>query len=225
MTQQESVGVASRAAKVGLGVIGTLVLGAIGSGIWEILFRPGLTHFGNFITSVSAIADRVVYTTAALDPTPVSSLVVLLVLVQIPMFFVMWMVHKGFIQPAVERRMIMQMDKIMEEAASHSDSDEYIEKRVRSKIRAIALFGILFGLAFFLLFAFAYTIENRAVLVWRVFHQNFDICKPYLTDDAQERLLAEFRSMRSGTDFERVRAQLDSAASQNRISLDWRDGH
>jgi len=78
------------------GALGTLILGAIGSGIWEILFRPGLSRVGSFIVSISGKANEAVYQNAALDPTLVASLFLLLLTIYIPMIFAMWFLYKGF---------------------------------------------------------------------------------------------------------------------------------
>lgn len=223
MQRDENSKASSRIPKVALGVMGALVLSAIGSGLWEIFFRPGLTHFGNFLTSISDMADRAVYTTAALDPTPVPSLVVLLLLVQVPAFFAMFSIHEGFIGPILARRIRGQYEKIISDSETHLDRSAYVAERVKGRIRLFSLLGMLLGLFFFVLFLYAYTIENRAVLVWRVFHQNLDICRPYLSENEQTRTLAVFRSMNSSADFRRIREQLDKTAATNKLKLDWRD--
>lgn len=76
-----------RVAKIILGVIGTVILGALGSGLWEIFFRPSMGVAGDFFISISDFIESSVYTTAALDPTPVSGLITLLCLTQAPLFF------------------------------------------------------------------------------------------------------------------------------------------
>lgn len=168
----------SRVAKLALGLIGTLVLGAMGSGLWEIVFRPGLTRFGDFLISLSTSANSAVYTTAALDPTPVPGLVVLLLLVQIPALMAMWFIHLGFVKPLIERRLEADFERIRSEAADLPDSDDIVARNLRRRLRIAACVGAAVMLLFSSVTIYAYTIENKAVIIWRVFHQNLDICRP-----------------------------------------------
>jgi len=73
-----------------LAVIGAIILGAIGSGLWEMIAKPGLSSLGRlFLTLVtfgSESARNNAYADAALDPTAIPSLVLLLQFSAIPFY-------------------------------------------------------------------------------------------------------------------------------------------
>jgi len=76
---------ASRWSKLIFGIFVTIILGALGSGLWDILFKPGIGNIGRFITGISHNIDNLVFTTAALDPLPLSGLIIILILTCVPL--------------------------------------------------------------------------------------------------------------------------------------------
>ena len=75
--------------KILFGIVSTIILGAIGSGVWERLLSPALGEFGNFLTTtISSISERYsnsIYTDASFVISYDQSRVVVLLL----MFFVL----------------------------------------------------------------------------------------------------------------------------------------
>src|SRR5438093_12386009 len=57
-------------------VLGTIVLGAIGSGVWEMVARPGVSKFGHFVLFLFTFGSQrlkdVAYAAASLDPHTVA---------------------------------------------------------------------------------------------------------------------------------------------------------
>src|SRR5687767_12868838 len=63
--------------KAVLGVLGVLLLAGLGNGVWELLYRPGIGVLGRMAGAIADRMDAAVYSGAALDPTPLSSLMLL----------------------------------------------------------------------------------------------------------------------------------------------------
>ncbi len=78
----------SLAQRVTFSILGAILLGAIGSGVWEVIAKPGLSRTGRFFLSLFTLGSTKLrdasYASAALDPTPLPALLVLFVIV--PMF-------------------------------------------------------------------------------------------------------------------------------------------
>ena len=194
------------------GILATLLLGALGSGLWDLLFRPGVYRIGSFLTTISSAADDAVFTTAALDPRPVPILIILLIVSMIPVWVVSWILIELFVKPPVLGRLrpIIKSD------------DEAAKQRMRGRLKTLLISGsvVMLGLSFVV--QVGYSIANEAVCVWRVFDKNLDICAPILTQEEQRQFVAQFRKMQHRSDFESIRLQLDSVATKRGERLDWR---
>src|SRR5205807_1241025 len=79
----------------------TIILGAIGSGVWDSLAKPGLSRFGriilNTVTLGSESARDSAYSSAALDPTPIAPLLIILILSFIPLVIAIFVALIEFI--------------------------------------------------------------------------------------------------------------------------------
>src|SRR2546427_8335681 len=58
----------------------TIILGIIGSGLWDMVVKPGVTGFGRFTLSLFTLGSvtlrNAAYSSAALDPTPLPALMI-----------------------------------------------------------------------------------------------------------------------------------------------------
>ena len=193
------------------GVLVALLLGAIGSGIWDLLFRPGLSRVAGVVTGTWSRADNAVFSSAALDPRSLPDLITLALVAAIPSWFAIWFLMETFLMPVLLRRMKPVL-------LGH---DDVAKKKVRSRLK---LFTLLGAVVMSIMFAFGqvgYSIANESIWVWRVFHRNLDICRPYLTQQDQDNYLAEFRQMKRRSDFELICNQLETIASSHSMHLEW----
>ena len=216
MAQSEGSTGTIRAVKILLGIFATLILGALGSGLWELVFRPGIGRIGTFLTSVSSLAESTVYTTAALDPTPIPGLVVLLLLAYVPGFLGVFFLHIGFVKPYVR----VKVESLYAEDLSEEEIEERI-RPLRKAIRRIAVGGATFSLLLLVGAFYVVSIANSATLVWRTFNMNHAICSPHLTEDQEDFLRARFGSMRGKSDFDRIQADLNGIAASHATKLNW----
>jgi hypothetical protein len=205
--------VSRRARKIILGLIGTVLLGALGSGLWELLFRPGISRIGSLITQLSSAADAAVFTSAALDPRPVPDLIALLVIVQVPLWFGTFFLVVGYIWP--------KLQEWLEKRVAHHKDHEALKQSIFGHLRALSTVGLILAVALFLLALSGYRIANESILVWRDFYRNLDICSEQLAPADIASLVAQFRQMRSRADFQALNQRMDLLADKHGIHLQW----
>lgn len=194
----------------------TVILGAIGSGIWEVIFRPSLNHAGSLVTRLSEQADNAVFTTAALDPLPVPALFTLLILAQIPMMIAMFFLLDAFLKYPLRDA----FDRWHKKTTRQKGQEE--ARRIRRKVhRRVALFGSVYFIALYAASYAGFSILNEGVLVSRVFHRNLAISLPVLSSEQHSYLLAQFASMKTRKDFQNLVDKLDQYARSGNVRLEW----
>ena len=185
-------------------ILTSIFLGVVGSGLWDILFRPGFgwlsqTLFEAFTFGSESLQD-LSYESAALDPRPLPSLLLLLFS---PAVF------SGVFLGLVMRRMRRTREILT------GEKNQPNLRRVQ--ILGYFLLGFFTTLAF--IGVFSVSVVNKSVAVWRIFHTNLEIVSPYITDAEKETLNSEFRSIKSKSDYEALSQQLVSIAKKNDIPL------
>lgn len=198
-------------------VLVTLFLGAVGSGIWEVLFKPGLSTVGILMASGSTWFENEIYRTAALDPQPLPGLILLLALCATPFYFAIGFVHKGFVELPLKRIVKKHFAKTKEQA---KDNEE-LERILGRKLKGVALIGIALCMFLGSMTFVGFVLHSEATKVWRIFQANLEICAPSLTDSEIRLTRAQFRKIHTKTDFSRVKSELDQASRRSGITLDW----
>jgi hypothetical protein len=185
-------------------IIGTIVLGAIGSGVWDVLAKPGLSAASRFalnlVTLGSGTVKDAAYSSAALDPYPLPSLIVILILTWLPLW--PFATALGF-----------RMGRFV---ANRQQQDKRIHRRLESLITAAYVLVTIAVLAY----AFVFTqIINQAILIRRVFYADLAICSPYISETDEKRLRAHFASVKTRADYDLIAIELKQIATTNKISL------
>ena len=93
---KENIKLGQRGLRIIMFTVATILLGAIGSGVWDLIFKPKIGYIGRFFTSMSSNIDNSIFTTAALDPLPIPGIMIILTLVIIPLFFGLLLMFIGF---------------------------------------------------------------------------------------------------------------------------------
>jgi len=218
----------SKTKKVIWAALGTIFLGAIGSGVWEIFARPGLSKFGRLVLSIVTLGSQTVqdsaYSTAALDPTPVAPLLMVFALSFFPLFLAissgtMWLQVRS-----AEKMRAARKSHGGEGPAAHSGEppERFNTLEFRNSIwdsRKFALgmllmMSIIFGGCVIGIF-----VLNQAVLIRRVFTANVAICAPYMSESEEERIWADFAAVATKAEYLPIDGKLRSIASQNGASL------
>jgi hypothetical protein len=192
--------------KIALGVIGSLVAGALGSGLWSWMFEPGLSRLGkgilNLVTfGTSSLKDNV-YSTAAQGLHEVPSLHVHLFLITI---IVALPVSFSFLALFLLRQ----------------KSSTAARRRVIStgRLRQLILFYVFFVCVSGSWLFVTFLLNNQANLTVTHFQQSLHICRPYMSPDEYIRFESDFAQMRKRDDYLRLSGSLAAIARKNNQTL------
>lgn len=212
----------SKLRRVAVAVASALILGAAGSGLWEMLFKPGLGRLGRFLLNLATLGSVTIrdfaYQSAALDPTPLASLQLIVLLAQVPLFLIVLVMTDRPMRRIVRSRLARK-------AVAGGRKEPYVAYRIRTETlyRRLRLLIIGLNLLISLYTLTAAAVLNQAVIVYRVFHTDLAICRPHLSNDEWIQLLSRFASMRSKADYEALHERLAAvakAANRRLVSTD-----
>lgn len=203
--------------KIAFNIGATIFLGAVGSGIWEIMFRPGLTVLGTSLSFISEYYDNQIYSAAALDPQPVPGLILLLIVCMVPVAVAQICLWLGFIRKPFESF----LDRRLERRIAAADSPEARRKALDRALKVTALIGFTGSVIFWIFVMVGFSLQNESTLVWRVFNANIEIASPKLSDQQVKILRSEFRRMKTREEFRIIEGELNDAVKSSGIKLDW----
>jgi hypothetical protein len=184
-----------------LGVLGTIVLGALGSGFWELFMRDFFTWIGRGILSVITLGITSVRDSFYVDVAKGRTDRVGLYLVSYALFLLG--VLSGFIFGKGWRRKRMNAPETIS------------ERDVR-----IVRWSIVFCIA-----SFVVTMLFRSITVSYVsgavdhFEQTYTVCAPYLPANERELIRSQFAQIRTKDDYVAVLARLQEVAAKNNLKL------
>lgn len=176
------------------GVLLVIVLGVVANGIWDVVAKPGLTRCGRVcldtITLGSEAIKDATYSSAALNPNPIPSLVLFVLLSTLPPCFLAWLLLDWLVKPTVVKRVgLKEAEKEIAAISRAADSDEARGRSEKLQGRLLAtarrlrrlLRMLRFLLAILLVFVCVasylfQSVANEAIAIWRVFNANVSIC-------------------------------------------------
>jgi hypothetical protein len=183
-------------------LLGAIAIGVIGSGLWDMLAKPGLGRLGRlFLTLVtlgSESARSQAYADAALDPTPLPSLILLLFLYALP-----FLVLLGDVTAKGTRFLFGTKLKELRPGGY---------RVISITILAMFLLAASWGFVKFLT-------VNQSVLIYRVFNANMRICAPYLSDSEERKFKARFAAVKTRSDYLAIEEDLKKLAVSKSIGL------
>ncbi len=213
MTQDSSISSIVTKRRLVLGGAGTVLLGAIGSGVWQLIFYPGFGWFARFLAENSQRLTDAPYASAAMDPTPLSGLVGLFIVSEVPLWLFTAFVLSALIFPFLgwlSRRPLRK-------AAAGQPA---IQRHRRFRRVVVPIAGSMVSLFLFAVSSTAFSVVNQAVYTWRSFNTNLARCAPYLSEEEEELLVARFRSMKTRREFVEVESQLKRVAAEHHVELE-----
>lgn len=201
-------------------IVGVLILGIIGSTLYDLLVKPGLTNFGRFILDAITLGSEslknAAYSSAALDPTPISGLVLLqvaLVVASIP--------ATRLIAASIFRRdkeaIQKKIDALSDEERKSELEDELDLLRSRYLVYR-KIFWFIFVPWFIVLYV-AFAVHNQSVVIWRTFNTNMAILRPYLSEQEFFTLRSRFSSMETGNEYKEIHHDMTQIASEKGTKL------
>jgi hypothetical protein len=198
----------------------TLLLGILSSALWDLLFKPGITEFGRILLSIatfgSATIKNFAYASAALDPTSIPALLVVVLASWAPIFFIalLFGIMHG-------RR---SADKAIEEAEKLAAGDieklkAVLEARITRLQRLLKWFVGVILIIVSTISVTTSTVLNQSVAVWRTFHADLAICAPHLTPLEEKQFRARFASMTTRVEYLAISNDLQQVAVKNDVKL------
>jgi hypothetical protein len=209
--------------RIALAGMGAVLVGAIGSGVWDVVAKPGLSRIAVGILTVITFGSETVrdlpYASAALNPFPLPTLLLLGVMVLAIPALIVYVLFETFVKPRLRRRRQEQAERIRA-AADTPDNGEIAVARWRTTRFYFA--AIVLAVYLSLIFGFAYAsfaVVNQAVLVRRVFEANFDIVAPHISVDERLRIRSEFAQMTNRADWNALNSKLGGIAKSAGVTL------
>jgi hypothetical protein len=222
---KRSNGFNRRSVRVVLAFFGAILVGVISNAIWDVVAKPGLNNLSSaalrLIGLLSTTVADLPYSTAALNPYALPSLIILLLIVaSIPGFGI-----QPLVRPLVEWRLDRYVTPSSDALVT---SSETVESEQAARSAALKVSKILkvasLVLALFCLFVFmvsyvTFGIVNRAIAIRRIYEANLDIIAPYVSSQERLQLQAQFAAMTIKRDYIAIRLRLETIASKNAVKL------
>lgn len=200
--------------KAPITIIGVIVIGVIGSAIYDAIVKPGFGVVSKFLFGVFTLGSQRMkdstYSNAALDPSSLPSLMILMLMI---MGMAIFVVGKSVSSEIYKRR----LDRDFE-----SDGERGVTRgRVTSKNkRRIAIYASRFSAVIFLIMSYIMiSTTNQSILVWRVYNANLEIITPYMQQDQVLSVRAAFAKIRTEKEFVDLYQVMNDVAVKNSIEL------
>lgn len=207
------------------GIVGTVILGAIGSGVWRLLLEPFSLWIGKALFTVATLGleslRNGVYAEVAKGLHESPSLSVFCLLLLLPLFALSSFIGVMLGQKKARHEIEDSISRIETENPDPQSRSNEISKMLnegantarRHAVRAIIPISIvIIVFCFFQLFTAVYV--NRAITH---FQQCLNICNPYLTDAQEEEILSQFNRISSRADYAVIVQQLEHCAESSGV--------
>ena len=210
-----------------LGIVGIIFLGALGSGLWSLLFKPLSKRFSKFFMSVASLGlksvQNQIYAEVAKghrDRSVKILMLILIGLISIPIItpFVLELKSKLFDQELKEAVQIVKNNN--PEAGNFDDmvNNELkkirAERRSKSRIKMSILCSVVLLILLF---------QHLKIIVIELSISHFErctnICLPYLTDDEHKKILSDFALIKNKDDYSAIMNKLKEVAERGNLVL------
>jgi len=197
----------SKATKIVAGIIGTIVLGALGSGFWDLALKSSLFFLMSAALNLSTLGLNSlkddVYIMVARQDTARASLetlyLVTLLIIGLISAFIAYV--DGKIAALKRKREPPEMRQ------------ESIQRAEETIVRAVRVLAICAGIVIVtLMFRFIKLSYANAAALY--FHQSLTICRPMLTDEQEKMFLARFAAMNSRRDYIDLLSDLEETSKR-----------
>jgi hypothetical protein len=209
-----------RKQKIIQSVVGTIVLGALGSGLWELFAKPGLSRLGrSILTTLTLGSERVrdlAYASAALDPYPLPALIIFYLLAFIPLHFAL----KDFLDEYLKLPLRQKLIKAYEQAKNSAEGDAVpLKEWIRPKRRKL-FWAMMLGYLLVVVYSLVgVNIINQAIVIRRTFTANLAICSPYISYVEEKRFIARFAAVQARSEYIPINNDLQKIAVINKTKL------
>lgn len=214
--------------KVVLGLIATVVLGAVGSGVWDLLGKSASQWVGRAILNIATLGSSAivnsVYREAAKGLHEASALeqyaLFMLCILSVGAFFSVYLSSRARGPRTAKQGAKNFLDEI--EPLQDDEKVKVLEKRLASlelKLRKIRVVMFATLLVFAATLGFNYVRLAQANDTATFFRQSVAICAPYVDDQEIKLLNSHFAAIDSKSDFLQVYGELTKIAAANHLRL------
>ena len=210
-----------------LGIIATILLGALGSGLWSLVFDPLFKKFAKFFMSVSTLGiksiQNKIYAEAAKGHRERSVKIIMFILlsaITIPAMIPFAMESKSK-KLDDEFKEAVRIVKIQNPELPKIEDKVYIEiEKIRYERRnkAKTLIVILTA-AMWLALMFQYIKITQIESVISYFERCINICRPYFKENEHNGLLSRFALIETREDYYAIMENLETIARRGGLDL------
>ncbi|MBD9599233.1 hypothetical protein IB252_05200 [Pseudomonas sp. PDM10] len=204
--------------KAPITIIGVIVIGVIGSAIYDAIVKPGFGVVSKFLFSVFTLGSQRMkdsaYSNAALDPSSLPSLMLL-------MFLIIGMVVFVSFNTASSEMRRRRLDRGRQGGDQSECRNGPTEKKPITKVKLqVAIYTSRFSAVIFLIFAYVMiSTTNQSILVWRIYNANLAIIAPYTQSDQLLGIKSAFAKMRTEKEFLELYQVMKEISVKNNIEL------
>ncbi len=197
--------------KIVIGLIGAILVGALGSAVWENLRNPLFGCFSEFSVRITTLWTKT-YLDAMYQEIGRGFSQNYSISSYYSLHETVFAVFLATVLIAAKIFMSKKMD-MTGSAADTSEKMHYLERRIRTFLTALTLM-ILALLVFFQICRLSDEYKNNAILH---IHQAVTICAPFISETETEGLYSDFSSIRSRDDYIKLDGKLRSIAKKNNL--------
>ena len=190
-------------------VLGTIILGALGSGLWDLFLSDLLNWVG--ISSLELASNLISGFRDGLYDTVSSGAVVSLLRLPAVLTAILFVMIPVFLFIRIIIRTITSDTDAPREAGSSELSEE--KKSLGNRIR-LSLVSILVVVYFFEAFQFLYTASAASVI-----EKSIDILAPHISEEARLVLHANYRSIENAEDYYKLFSELKELEIKYKVKL------
>lgn len=197
----------------------TILLGALGSGFWETIFKPTFSSIGRIFLKICTLGMVSAVNSIHKDIArrsvhkPVLFIIMLLTFAFSGLFGAAshdyYLKSLGGAETAEQRIINIFKNKGL-------SGIELEKKKLESELAFIFLILVTFG---FTLTSYSFVRNSYIISAIIYFDQCLAICLPYLDDGKKLQLLSDYAQINTGKDFTSIIIQLKELAEQNGIKL------
>lgn len=198
-------------------IAGVVGLGIVCSILYDLLVKPGLSAGARAVLTLATLGSATLrdsaYGAAALDPTPVTPLLLLAGGMGV-MFAPAVLV---FVGPRTQSSARQISDGPSDKASLASLRSQV--KTLRGSIRRSKIVLAVLLALYIPAVLVAFAIHNQSIAIWRVFHADIAIVRPFVSERQAQVWLSRFAQIKTRGEFIVLQAELADVAAANQVEL------
>jgi hypothetical protein len=199
----------------------TVLLGAIGTGLWDSILRPAFAWAGKAIFTILSFNARrsrdKIYKNAAMGHHELPSLYLLMVALVCIFSYVMSVHMKAYstiYSSSVVETLAGNCLKLDAEKA-----EQCFQNRLKEKVLPYLQITTLVSIFFSVILLYRFILINRTNLAITYYNQCLKIIRPYINEQKLFEIEQKFSLIETKSDYEALVSQLRSIATENDVAL------